>query len=906
MRASLAGGGLGRGRSCRGKSGGAVTVRYRRALGFSIVAGGWLAAILVAAAARMQAAGPPPPPAVAPTVAAAQATLQRYCVTCHNQNLKERGTVPVAFDALNLTNVAADAEIWEKVVRKVRTGLMPPAGRPRPDTATGDAFVRSLEAQLDGAALAHPNPGRTEPFHRLNRAEYKNVIRDLLDLEVDVDSLLPADDSSYGFDNIAGVLKMSPTLMERYLAAAQKISRLAVGTPPPLPNVDYVRLGDDLQQDEHIEGLPVGTRGGVSIPYRFPMDAEYVIKVRLARDILENVPVFPEDQQLEVSLDGERVQIFTVPGFTPQLQAPRPETPAPASTSSEQSRPAVQAPADAQQPGASQPGGAVQGRGARPRAGVTQVDTGPRLSAKERQQRNHVDDQWDVRVRVKAGDRQLNIAFIKLTAAIAETPRLPFIKPYAANVNTPDNRMGVALRSVEIIGPYNPTGPGDSPSRQRIFVCGSTEALRRASAESACARTILSTLARRAYRRPVTDADVKPLLAIYSEGRAQGSFDVGIERGVTRLLVSPEFLFRVERDPANIPPNTASYRISDLELASRLSFFLWSSIPDDELLAAAASGTLKDDAVLAQQVGRMIADPRAESFVRNFAGQWLYLRNLPSAMPISFNFPDSDEALRASMQRETELFFDSIIREDRPALELLTANYTFLNERLARHYGIPNVKGTHFRRVTLEADSVRLGLLGQASILTVTSHPDRTSPVVRGKWILENFLGASPPPPPPNVPELKPTGEAGMVLSMRDRMVQHRANPVCAGCHAMMDPIGLSLENFDAVGQARALGESSEPIDASGSLPDGTKFIGAVGLRNALLAKSDQVVTTITEKLLTYALGRGLEYYDAPTVRAIVRNAGHQDYRFTTGLIMGVVKSTPFQMRMKVSGATRG
>jgi hypothetical protein len=365
---------------------------------------------------------------------------------------------------------------------------------------------------------------------------------------------------------------------------------------------------------------------------------------------------------------------------------------------------------------------------------------------------------------------------------------------------------------------------------------------------------------------------------------------------VNRLLVSPEFLFRVERDPANIAPDTP-YRISDLELASRLSFFLWSSIPDDELLDVAAQGKLKDAAVLAQQVTRMIADPRAEAFVNNFAGQWLYLRNLPSAMPISFNFPDFDEALRASMQRETELFFDSIIREDRGALELLSANYTFLNERLARHYGIPNVKGTHFRRVTLEPDSIRGGLLGQGSILTVTSHPDRTSPVVRGKWILENFLGTSPPPPPPNVPELKPTGEAGMVLSMRDRMVQHRANPVCAGCHAIMEPIGLSLENLDAVGKARTLGESSEIIDASGALPDGITFVGAVGLRNALLTQSDQVVTTITEKLLTYALGRGVEYYDAPTVRAIVREARGQDYRFTSGLIMGVVKSAPFQMR---------
>jgi mono/diheme cytochrome c family protein len=895
----------------------------RDGAGVPALAGIWLGAILVLAG-PMQAATPAQQPPAG--VAAPQATFQRYCLSCHNQNLKARGTVPIAFDTLTLANVGADADVWERIVRKVRTGLMPPSGRPRPDAATHDAFVGWIESQLDGAAAAHPNPGRTETFHRLNRAEYRNVVRDLLDLDVNVDALLPADDASYGFDNIAGVLKMSPTLMERYLAAAQKISRLAVGTPPPFPNVEYVRLGDDLQQDEHIEGLPVGTRGGVSIPYVFPMDAEYVIKVRLARDILENVGVFAEDQRLEVSLDGERLQLFTVPGFKPAPAAPR-AAPTPTRTSSDttpdQSRP-VQAAAN--QPRAGGPPSATPaqgrgatpapGRGARPRPSVTQVDTGPRLSAKEREQRNHIDDTWDVRVRVKAGQRKLNVTFLKLTAAIDETARLPLIKPYAANVNTPDNRMGVALRSVEIVGPYNPTGAADSPGRRRIFVCqpaapaaeggpASPSASARSgqgspeisASEGGCARTILSTLARRAYRRPVVDADIEPLLAIYGEARSQGSFDAGIERAVSRVLVSPEFLFRVERDPANIPPGTP-YRVSDLELASRLSFFLWSSMPDEELLDAAANGRLKDAAVLAQQVTRMIADPRAEAFVKNFAGQWLYLRNLPSAMPISFNFPDFDEALRASMQRETELFFDSIIREDRGALELLTANYTFLNERLARHYGMPNIKGTHFRRVTLEPDSARAGLLGHGSILTVTSHPDRTSPVVRGKWILENFLGASPPPPPPNVPELKPTGEAGGVLSMRDRMVQHRADPMCASCHAIMDPIGLALENLDAVGKSRTLGESSEPIDASGSLPDGTTFVGAAGLRKALLTHSDQVVTTVTEKLLTYALGRGLEYYDAPTVRAIVREARRQDYRFTSGLIMGIVNSAPFQMRM--------
>jgi hypothetical protein len=539
----------------------------------------------------------------------------------------------------------------------------------------------------------------------------------------------------------------------------------------------------------------------------------------------------------------------------------------------------------------------AHGRGAAPpRPSISQVDTGPRLSAKDRAERNHIDDAWDVRVGVKAGERRVTVTFVKLTAALDETVRLPFIKPYAANVNTPDNRMGVALRSVEIAGPYNPTGPGDSASRRQIFVCQP----KTAAQEGGCAKKIVLALARRAYRRPVVDADVAPLLAMYTEGRAHGTFDLGMERAVNRLLVSPEFLFRVERDAPNALPN-APYQVSDLELASRLSFFLWSSIPDDELVEVAAKGALRDPVVLQRQVTRMMADARAEAFVSNFAGQWLYLRNLPSAMPISFTFPDVDEGLRASMRRETELFFDSIMREDRSALDLLAADYTFLNERLARHYGIPNVKGTHFRRVTLAPDSRRRGLLGQGSILTVTSHPDRTSPVVRGKWVLENFLGTSPPPPPPNVPELRPSGEAGMVLSMRDRMVQHRADPVCAACHQVMDPIGLSLEAFDAVGKSRTLGESSDTIDQSGALPDGTRFDGVDGLRKALLNKPDQVVTTLTEKLLTYALGRGLEYSDAPAVRAIVRDARRQDYRFTSGLVVGVVKSAPFQMRRSAS-----
>src|SRR4029453_18104737 len=684
----------------------------------------------------------------------------------------------------------------------------------------------------------------------------------LLHLNVNVAGLLPPDDASYGFDNIAGVLKMSPTLMDRYLAAAQKISRLAVGIEPPSPTVDDFRLADDLQQDDHLEGLPLGTRGGISIPYTFPMDAEYIIRVRLARDVNESVPLYLEPQNLEVSIDGERIQVFTLPGVTP---APPP------------ARPAQTVRNDAPAP---------------QRPQISQIEAGLRVSPEEREKRNHADDNWDVRVRVKAGEREVNIAFFKMTSALAETARLPFLRPYPAAVNTPETRLGIHLRSVEIAGPYSPTGPGDSASRGRIFVCRPAAA----SEETKCAGRILSVLARRAYRRPVTDADIKPLMAMYQEGRANGSFEAGIERALKRLLVSPEFLFRIERDPSNAAPNQV-YRISGLELASRLSFFLWSSVPDDELLDAAVKGTLQDPAGLERQVDRMLADQRSEAFVKNFAGQWLHLRNVASTGPVAIVFPDFGDNLRQSFERETELFFDTIVHEDRGALELLTANYTFLNERLARHYGIPNIKGTHFRRVTFDKDNVRGGLLGQGSILTVTSQPDRTSPVVRGKWILENFLGTSPPTPPPNVPELKANIEPGAVLSMRERMVAHRANPSCAGCHALMDPIGLSLENFDGGGRVRILGESSEPIDASGMLPDGTKFEGAVGLKRALLNKSDQFVTTVVEKLFTYPLGRGIQYYDQPAVRAIVRDAARNDYRFSSGLITGVVRSVPFQMR---------
>jgi hypothetical protein len=725
----------------------------------------------------------------------------------------------------------------------------------RPDKNVREAFLSFVEAELDRSAAATPNPGRTEAFHRLNRTEYRNAIRDLLGIDVDVSSLLPADDVSYGFDNIAGVLKMSPTLMERYLAASQKVSRTAVGTAPPSPNIDYFRIADDLSQESQLPGLPLGTRGGTRIHYVFPMDGEYEIRPRLTRDLNEGVPVYVEPQHLEISIDGDRVGLFTLPGVQAQPAAARPaETPDP------------QVPA------------------------ISQIQTGVRATAQERAARNTADEKWNLRIPVKAGQREVVITFLNRTPALDETTRLPFLRPYPAGVNIPETRLGAYLRSVEIAGPYMPADGGESQSRSRIFSCRPA----RPSEEDSCARSIVATLARRAYRRPVTDADVAPLLGFYREGRNEGGFDDGIERVLRRVLVSPEFLMRVERDPAGLKTN-AVYRISDVELASRLSFFLWSSIPDEELLGLAEKRQLGTPATLTRQVRRMLADQRADAFIENFAGQWLFLRNLSAAVPVQSIFPDFDDTLRQSMQRETELFFGSIVREDRSAFDLLRSDYTFLNERLAKHYGILNVKGSHFRRVVLGPGNVRGGLLGQGSILTVTSYPDRTSPVKRGKWILENLLGTPPPPPLPDVGELRETSSSGAVLSMRQRMEQHRANPVCASCHSMMDPLGLALENFDAVGRWRTLGESSLPIDATGGTPAGERFEGPAGLRQALL-DSDRFVATLTEKMMTYALGRGLEYYDAPAVRNILKEASGSDYRMTS-LILGIVQSTPFRMR---------
>ena len=805
----------------------------------------WLAgclAVLSSSAGSLGAGGAQQQPAGPLSPASLQrATISQYCVGCHNDRAKTAGLTLATID---LQRVGEQAETWEKVVRKLRGRMMPPPGSPRPDDATYDSMVSYLETSLDRSATASPNPGRTETFHRLNRAEYQNAIRDLLALDIDVSSLLPKDDVSHGFDNV-GAGDFSPTLLERYLAAAQKVSRLAVGSPVPSPASHVVVLPADLTQEDHFDGLPFGTRGGTIVRYTFPRDGTFEIQIRLSRDRNENVEGLTEPQQVELTLDGKRIQLFTVkPNRNQSLQYYADEA---------------------------------------------------------------VDKDLKSRVPVTAGPHELAVTFPRKTFALPETER----QPRKAHFNMDRHpRIQPAVYSVSVTGPFDAGGAADTPSRRRIFVCHPTSLaseLRRgpakpgeggpagASEESDCARTIISTLARRAYRRPVTDRDLQAPLAFYKDARAEEGFEAGIEMALRAVLASTEFLFRIERDPRNVAPN-AAYRVSDVELASRLSFFLWSSIPDDELLGLALGGKLKEPAVLDQQVRRMLADPRAQALVTNFAGQWLYLRNLAAANPDARMFPDFDDNLRQAFRRETELFFESIVKEDRNVLDLLRANYTFVNERLAKHYGIPNVYGSRFRRVTLGEDSVRGGLLGQGSILTVTSYANRTSPVLRGKWILENIIGTPPPPPPSNVPPLKDNNAGGKALSMRERMAQHRVNPACSGCHQLMDPAGLSMENFDAIGRWRTRTEAGTAVDSSGGLPGGSTFEGVAGLRKALLSRPELFVTTATEKLLTYALGRGVEYYDAPAVRAITRDARSNDYRFSS-LVLGIVKSSPFQMR---------
>jgi hypothetical protein len=767
------------------------------------------------------AQGPPP-------AAAHQATVARYCVGCHNERVKAGG---LALDRLGIENPANQADVWEQVVRKLRGGLMPPAGAPRPDAATRDALATWIETGLDRAWTASPDPGRAM-LRRLNRTEYAYAIRDLIGLDVDVASLLPADDSAYGFDNVSDALTLSPSLQERYLSAAEKVSELAVGDPDVGVVSEAYHLRGDLSQNQRLEGMPLGTVGGARVTHFFPRDGEYLFRSSLFRTNFDNVRGIEYPHEFELTVDGERVHRATFGG--PQDLAAAFDSPQPT--------------ADA------------------------------------------IDERLSVRVRVSAGPHVVTAAFVGNAPAVDSTRLRPFLR---SAFDTLDWTGRPHLRVLTITGPYDSTGSGDTPSRRRLFTCRPDTG----AAEQACAKEIIGTLARRAYRGPVSDRDLAPLLAFYGQGRREGSFERGIERALQLMLASPRFVFRIERDPPGLAAG-ALHRVSDVELASRLSFFLWSSIPDDQLLAEASAGRLSTPAAVERQVRRMLADPRARALVTNFAGQWLHLRNVRNVQPNSDQFPDFDHNLRSAFQRETELLFESILREDRPLLDLLRADYTFVNERLAKHYGIPNVSGSHFRRVPV-TDEARKGLLGHGSILTITSHATRTSPVLRGKWILENILGTPPPPPPGDVPALEEAGKGRKSQTIRERMAEHRASPACASCHRIMDPIGFALENFDATGAWRA-DDRGMPIDASGELSDGTRVDGVVTLREALVARRDAFARTTVEKLLVYALGRGLDHHDMPAVRRILRQTAVHDYRFSS-LILAVVESVPFQMR-KVGG----
>ena len=818
--------------------------------GRSVLFGLGLAALLAAAiSAAPRAAAVAVQPTEGAVAELLAATLGRYCTTCHNDRLR---TADLSLDDLDLAQVGEHAEVWEMVVAKLRTRSMPPVGRPRPPPETYETLARWLESEIDRVAVATPDPGRTEAFHRLNRAEYANSVRDLLALDVDVDTLLPADDfDEYGFDNMADVLTVSPALMERYLSAARKIGRAAVGETPLGPATETYKVPILLLQDDRMgEDLPFGSRGGIGIRHHFPVDGEYDLEIRLHRNYVDYVRGMGSRHELQVRLDGVLVRTFTVGGEEPD---------------------GVQAPASY--------GGNQFG------------------DPEWEEYMLFADANMRVRFQATGGPHVVGVSFVrKLTEP--EGVLQPRQSVFAVAVN--EMRDGdAAVEHVAIGGPYASDGPGDTPSRRAIFTCGPMSEAR--ADEEACAVEILGSLARRAYRRPVDTADLEVLLEFYRAGREDGSFDAGIQLALERLLISPDFLFRVERDPTDIAPATA-YALSDLEIASRLSFFLWSSGPDDELLDLAAQGRLDDPAVLEQQTRRMLADRRSTQLAHNFAGQWLYLRNLRSVVPDAIVFPGFDENLRDAFGQETELFVDSLIRDDRSVLDLFGADYTFVNERLAAHYGIPNVYGSHFRRVPLDAELAerRGGIFGHASVLTVTSYPNRTSPVLRGKWMLTNILGTPPPPPPPDVPDLPERGEDGRAATVRDRLQRHRESPACSVCHAPMDPLGLALENYDAVGRWRTTGEAGLPIDASGQLPDGTAFQGPTGLRTLLLERRDQFVGTVTEKLLAYAIGRGPEYYDRSAVRAITRNAAADNYRWSS-IIVGVVQSTPFRMRRSES-----
>lgn len=758
----------------------------------------------------------PSPPQARFDRAAANKFVNQYCTSCHDSDTKKAG---LDLDALSGEDLGAHPEAWEKVARKLSVRQMPPPGKPRPDERTYEFFVSALEAELDRVAAKRPDPGRTPTLRRLNRTEYQNAIRDLLALNVDAAALLPADEANHGFDS-APLGDLSPTLMDRYLSAAQKISRLAVGKAPTSPNSDTFRTPPDRTQEGHVEGLPLGTRGGLLIPYTAPQDGECEIQAWLTRDRNEHVEGLREPHELEVLLDGKRLAAFTV------------KPPA-------------------------------KGEG-----------------------HDKVDAHLKARLAVAAGPHDLGVTFLQNPPDVLETKR----QPYEAHWNLHRHpRPSPAIYQVTITGPYQAKGHGTTPSRRRILGREPTGP----ADEEACAAKSLSDLLRRGYRRPVTQADLDKAMKFYRQGRKEGDSGTGIEMALSAMLVNPQFLYRVEQDPKDIAPKTA-YRVSDIDLASRLSFFLWSSIPDDELLDLAARNQFREPAVFEKQVRRMLADDRARNLATNFAAQWLHLRNLASITPDLRLFPDFDDNLRQAFRQETELFVDSIFRDDRSVLDLLQADYTFLNERLAKHYGIPHIYGSRFRRVDLGAGRQRGGLLRQGSILTVTSYATRTSPVVRGKWILENMLGTPPPPPPANVPPLKEASVAAS-LPVRERLAEHRSNAGCATCHRVIDPVGFALEQFDAVGRWRTLDEG-RPVDAAGGLPDGSECDGVAGLEKALLQRPELFVRTLTEKLFIFALGRAPDESDAPAVRRIIRDARANNYRFSS-LIVGLTTSVPFQMR---------
>ena len=784
--------------------------------------------------------------------ASAREFVDRYCMACHSDRGFERGTVPVSLQGVDMADVGAHADVLERVVRKVRGGLMPPPQVRRPDDGVRASLVTWLETELDRAAADRPPVGRPMTAHRLNRAEYRNAVRDLIGLDVDIDELLPPDDAdAEGFDNNAEVLSVSTTLMERYLTAARRISQLAVGDPDlSSRSATYQVPNLEDQDDRTSEDLPFGSRGGLAVRHYFPLDGEYLFKFDLRRNFynyivgLGNVP-----HQLDLRIDKAHVETFMVGGGFEGTRC---------ATSY-----------------------CGSGSGGFPEWGAYSVDA---------------DNELQVRLPVKAGMRLVGAAFLD-RPAIDEGVLQPRPSPATFGYSTDDRQDGnPALSSLTITGPFDGVQPESTPSRERIFVCrpaGPGE-------EAGCAEEILTNLARRAYRRPVTDRDVSLLTSFYEAGRSDGGFEAGIQSALEFLLTDPEFVFRVENAPEGVEPGIA-YPVSDLELASRLSFFLWGSIPDDELLDAAVAGTLKEPAVLEAQVRRMLAQPRARSTLANsFAAQWLGLSRLGNARPDPTVFPMFDENLRTSMQRETELFLEAQVRDDRPLAELVTADYTYVNERLAEHYGIPDVHGNHFRRVAWPDDR-RAGVLGQASILTLTSYANRTSPVTRGKWVLENLLGAPPPPPPADVPDLESRGEGEPPTSLRELMEVHRANPACAACHRTMDPLGFSFENFDGIGRWRTTedtgvpGELGPAIDPSGVAPDGTPFAGASGFRR-ILASQGEFIHTLTERLLTYAVGRRLEAADMPDVRRILREAEEEDSRWSA-VILAIVKSAPFQTR---------